>query len=98
MSPSLPRCRPRGLQSLFRPPRDEALGAIPTVGHAGSREASMNDTQKVIKSDEEWRKVLTPEQFRILREHGTERAFGGSYWNHHEVGLYVCAACRHPLF
>jgi peptide-methionine (R)-S-oxide reductase len=50
------------------------------------------------RTDEEWRKILTPEQYRILREKGTERAFTGKYWNHHEDGVYTCAACENPLF
>ncbi|MBM3428009.1 MAG: peptide-methionine (R)-S-oxide reductase MsrB [Bacteroidetes bacterium] len=49
-------------------------------------------------SEEEWKKILTPEQYRILREKGTERAFTGEYWNHHENGKYNCAACGAPLF
>jgi peptide-methionine (R)-S-oxide reductase len=56
------------------------------------------DPARVEKTDEEWRKVLTPEQYRILREKGTERAFTGKYWNHHEDGVYTCAACSNPLF
>jgi peptide-methionine (R)-S-oxide reductase len=58
----------------------------------------MNDAQKVIKSDDEWKKQLTPEQFKILRQKGTERAFTGAYWNNHEKGTYVCAGCGQPLF
>jgi peptide-methionine (R)-S-oxide reductase len=50
------------------------------------------------KSDAEWRAELTPEQYRILREQGTERAFTGQYWDHHENGEYRCAACGEPLF
>lgn len=50
------------------------------------------------RTDAEWRAILTPEQYRILREHGTERAFTGQYWNHHETGEYHCAACGEPLF
>lgn len=57
---------------------------------------TMSDT--IIKSDEEWAKVLTPEQYRVLREHGTERAFTGEFWNNHEKGTYSCAACNEPLF
>jgi peptide-methionine (R)-S-oxide reductase len=50
------------------------------------------------RSEEEWQKILTPEQYRILRECGTERAFTGVYWDHHEKGTYTCAACGEPLF
>ena len=50
------------------------------------------------RSDAEWRAILTPEQYRILREHGTERAFTGQYWDHHDAGEYCCAACGEPLF
>ncbi|MDY7233169.1 peptide-methionine (R)-S-oxide reductase MsrB [Hyalangium rubrum] len=53
---------------------------------------------RVNKSEEEWRKQLTPQQFHVLREQGTERAFTGKYWDHHEAGTYHCAACGHPLF
>lgn len=53
---------------------------------------------KVVKTDEEWRKTLTPEQYRILRQQGTEMAFTGKLWNNHEDGTYVCAACGLPLF
>jgi peptide-methionine (R)-S-oxide reductase len=51
-----------------------------------------------VKSDEEWRKELTPEQYHILRERGTERAFTGKYWNHKEDGSYACAGCGQVLF
>jgi peptide-methionine (R)-S-oxide reductase len=50
------------------------------------------------RSDEEWRQVLTPEQYSITRKHGTERAFTGEYWDHHETGVYRCVACGASLF
>lgn len=53
---------------------------------------------KVVKSETEWRSCLTPEQFRIAREHGTERAFTGPYWDEKRTGLYRCVACGAPLF
>jgi peptide-methionine (R)-S-oxide reductase len=53
---------------------------------------------KIAKTDEEWKKELTTEQYKILREKGTERAFTGKYWDHHEIGTYICAACGTALF
>jgi peptide-methionine (R)-S-oxide reductase len=58
--------------------------------------AQMSD--KIIKSNEEWKKELTPEEYGILREKGTERAFTGKYWDHHELGTYICAGCSTELF
>jgi peptide-methionine (R)-S-oxide reductase len=54
--------------------------------------------EKINKSEEEWKHELTPEQYRILREKGTERAFTGEYWDNHEDGLYLCAGCGEALF
>ena len=53
---------------------------------------------KVHKTDEQWRRELSPEQYEVLREGGTERAFTGRYWNAHEDGVYRCAACGAELF
>ena len=50
------------------------------------------------KTEEEWKAELTPEQYHVLRERGTERAFTGEYWNTFEEGKYVCAACGQTLF
>jgi len=55
-------------------------------------------TPKVEKTDAGWREDLTPEQYRVLREQGTERAFTGKYWNVKEDGTYHCAGCGAPVF
>lgn len=55
-------------------------------------------TDRVVKSIEEWKKALAPEQFHVLREKGTERAFTGRNWNNHEHGIYRCAGCGLDLF
>ena len=52
----------------------------------------------VERSDEEWRRLLTPEQYQVLREQGTERAFTGRFWNVHDDGSYHCAGCGALLF
>jgi peptide-methionine (R)-S-oxide reductase len=53
---------------------------------------------KVIKTDEEWKKLLTPEQYEVTHKKGTERAFTGEYWNNHDKGVYKCVACGNDLF
>ena len=55
-------------------------------------------TERVIKSDDEWKKLLTPEQFRVTRKKGTETAFANEYWNNHEKGIYQCVCCGLDLY
>jgi peptide-methionine (R)-S-oxide reductase len=55
-------------------------------------------TEKIEKSEEQWKRELSPEQYHVLREAGTERAFTGAYWDNHDKGAYYCAACGLKLF
>lgn len=50
------------------------------------------------RPDSEWKKVLTPEQYHVAREAGTEQAFTGEYWDNHKDGMYLCVCCGEPLF
>jgi peptide-methionine (R)-S-oxide reductase len=73
-------------------------------GDAGKGPATQATTspaemlKPVVKTDEEWRKILTPEQYKVLRQKGTERAFTGEYDHKFDKGSYVCAACGLELF
>jgi peptide-methionine (R)-S-oxide reductase len=58
----------------------------------------MTDTKEMPQSDAEWRDRLTPQQYSVLRQHGTERAFTGPYLNNKDEGTYRCAGCGSPLF
>jgi peptide-methionine (R)-S-oxide reductase len=63
---------------------------------ANQRGLSMSE--RVEKTDAEWREMLTPEQYRVARRKGTERAFTGTYWNSKSDGVYRCVCCGQPLF
>ncbi|MGH9935954.1 MAG: peptide-methionine (R)-S-oxide reductase MsrB [Blastocatellia bacterium] len=66
-------------------------------GKAGTKMES-KEIEKIVKTEEEWEKTLTPTQFYVMRKKGTERAFTGELWDHHEKGVYVCAGCAQELF
>ncbi len=55
-------------------------------------------SDKIVKTEADWKRQLTPEQYHVTREKGTERAFTGVYWDHHEKGTYRCVACDAELF
>lgn len=64
---------------------------------SGEKKAPVT-TEKVARTDAEWKQLLTPEQFEVTREKGTERAFSGKYWDVHEKGIYRCVCCGNALF
>ncbi len=59
---------------------------------------ALEEVENVYKTDEEWKKILTPEQFHVTRQKGTERAFTGQYWNNKKKGVYKCIGCGNDLF
>ncbi len=65
---------------------------------ASAKIDSGDDGGKIVKSDEEWRAQLTPEQYHVTREHGTEPAFSGAYDQSKDKGVYNCVCCGNPLF
>lgn len=64
----------------------------------GREETTMTSDGRIVRSEEEWKRLLTPEQYRVLRQKGTECAFTGQHWDDHRVGVYHCAGCGAPLF
>jgi peptide-methionine (R)-S-oxide reductase len=76
-------------------------------GNAGERQTAQQQSSpkkgaskmtKIVKSEDEWRKQLSPEQYHVTREKGTERAFTGKYWDNHRKGTYKCVCCGLELF
>src|SRR5690606_6865071 len=97
--------------AIATPPFAPYLESFPRKGAAvlrpelrkcpeGRQEDVMSDTTtlKVDKTQEEWRQILTPEQFRITREHGTERAFSSPDFDSSKKGAYRCVCCGRPLY
>ncbi|MDN4165803.1 peptide-methionine (R)-S-oxide reductase MsrB [Cytophagales bacterium LB-30] len=67
-------------------------------GYAQSKSTTMNTASNLPKTEAEWKKALTPEEYRVLREKGTERPYIGEYDQHWEAGVYVCKGCGTELF
>ncbi len=64
---------------------------------AGTKKVTKSG-EKIVKTEEEWKQILTPIQFNVTRKKGTERAFTGEYWDNHEQGVYLCVCCGQELF
>src|SRR5258708_13597844 len=86
---------------LFAIPLTLAVGVL-TVARAKqnkpAEQGKKSTIVKIVKSDAEWRKILTPMAFRVMREKDTERAYSGQYWHSKQEGTYVCAGCDLELF
>jgi peptide-methionine (R)-S-oxide reductase len=65
---------------------------------AQSKKPAKKTIEKIVKTEEEWKQLLTPNQFQVMRKQGTERAFSGEFHDHHEKGIYTCGCCDLPLF
>jgi len=81
-------------------PKEQGTGAevdIVEVSDQGQRGPVVH-AQKIVKSDDEWKTELAPEEFAVARKKGTERAFTGRYWDNHENGVYRCVCCGTALF
>ncbi len=88
--------------TFWRPPsavsappgaKEDSAESKPTAGKTGDEKPA-----KVVKTDAEWRRLLTSQQFQVCRKKGTEDAFTGAYWNEHRDGTYYCVACGQELF
>ena len=73
-----------------------AFATLVLAGEKEEPEAAMNNN--TCMTEDEWKNTLTPEQYKVMRQKGTERPFTGKYYKHHENGVYKCAACGQSLF
>ncbi len=87
-----------GFLSLKDNPRTDANKSYTQLSDSTMNKSESDMKTKIVKSDEEWKKELTPEQYYVLRQKGTEPAFTGEYYHLNEDGIYTCAACGNELF
>jgi peptide-methionine (R)-S-oxide reductase len=85
-----------GLAACRRAGLVQAAGGPKTKSEVANMKTVRTD--RIVKSDAEWRAELTPEQYRVARQGGTEFAFRNAYWDNHEPGMYHCVCCGLPLF
>ena len=97
---ALAGCQPAEKSSLAMKTNQPATASAPGTTNAVNPLNPASAPDKVVKTDEEWRRILTPEQYRVLRQAGTERAFGAAYeeFKKQGGGTYVCAGCGAELF
>jgi peptide-methionine (R)-S-oxide reductase len=85
-------------QDVVSMDRKDSMMENEHAGTRGTEDRANVNVDKVIKTDDEWKKVLTEEQYYVCRQNGTERAFTGEYYDSKEKGIYQCAACGNDLF
>ena len=89
--------KPERVEAGGGPSRQPKMVRIVEFSDAGVRERIV-DVPKIVKSDEEWRKQLSPAAYDVTRKEGTEMAFSGAYWNLHEKGVFRCICCGTAVF
>ena len=94
---AFPRGTARGTEKVPSPGDRKGMGPQKIKLYSAAQEGYVM-AEKVHKTEKEWKEILSPEQFQITRQKGTERAYTGKFWNNHEKGIYRCVACENDLF
>jgi len=103
--PILAGCQGQGREALAEsspsaPENQDSEWAVANiiVGSTHSVRESPDMVEKIVRTEKEWKELLTPDQYRVARQKGTECAFTGAYWNTPESGVFRCIGCGQPLF